>query len=164
MTANPLQANLDSLTQAAFALSGGVIGQKSQASWNVYAKAYKQLDACWNKIKTIFSLIGGYNNVISAIFKNLWNQVMSMLSQLCTTVLNVVNQISQYVQRELQSLTCIPMPKLGMKLNQINLGVSMPPPCQGVPLLGVPNTGAHQWLNTKGLIPSSQNIQKGVGW
>ena len=68
-------------------------------------------------------MVGGSNSFVSVLFNAIAQQILAVINQACQVALSLANQVTQYAQRELQSLTCIPIPKLGLGLGAISLGL-----------------------------------------
>jgi hypothetical protein len=87
---------------------------------------------CWTKIQNLFQLLPGIGlGPGAAIFNLILNQIMSELAQLCNFALNTMTQASTFVTSEISSLTCLPLPHLGLTLNNLQFPH---PTCNGLPL------------------------------
>ncbi len=133
----------------------------------IVAYGAKTIGACWSKIQSLFFLrSGSMNGFIGAIVNAIIQQIIAVVNQACQVALNLTSQIQQYAQRELASLTCIPIPKLGLGLSSINLGLGMPPACNGVSVLGGPSMAPRVGYLWQLLLPQSQGtgLSGGNGW
>lgn len=142
---------MDQSFQSAF---GAATQERAQAAQTIITSyGAKQIGACWSKIQQLFMMVGGLNSLVSVIFNAIAQQILQIVNQVCQFALSLTTQLTQYAKRELASLTCIPMPKLGLGLK--NIGLTMPPPCNGVSLLGLGPMSPRTLFNWQQLIPQS---------
>jgi hypothetical protein len=92
---------------------------------------------CINTIMQMFSQIGMLAdpmNIVMGLFNSILNQLMT---QLCSSLMNIVNQIKSYLTSLGNSL-CLPLPSLP-GFGTLNLGLKNPV-CNGVSLLSLQNS------------------------
>jgi len=111
--------------------------QRKVSKINDIAKLFPVLSLdsyCWSKMNQMFNTLLLFAspkklavNIALSILKQYSNQV-------CSIVISVSNQISQFAMSQLNSI-CVPLPTLGANLGSFNLGLKPAPRCQGIPLM-----------------------------
>ncbi|MFY9288031.1 MAG: hypothetical protein WAO98_05970 [Alphaproteobacteria bacterium] len=134
--ANPTDECADGAMNDRFRQSFASVGQAKLQAQNAAMALFGAIDlkvqTCFDKIKGMFTILGSLSDPLALIWSLIAGQILALVNELCSSVLNTLSQLKSFVMSQFNRL-CLPLPDFGLGSFDLDLDLKNAT-CDGVSL------------------------------